>query len=268
MRLAVDHVTHYKYEAPVRSSTQYLRLTPRDSSRQKVLEWRIEMPGKPTRTDDGYGNVLHVLTLDRPAREISIRAVGVVQTSGGSDDADAAQRLSPLLFTRFTTLTRPDEGLARFAEPLRRRASSLSGVRELGAAILRKMPFKPGDTRVSSSAAEAFAIGSGVCQDHAHVFIACCRHLGIPARYVSGYVYSPGHAGAHIASHAWAEAWVLDRWHSFDVANNCPAGETHLKLAIGADYYDACPIRGVRTGGGAESMSAAAFVNQQAQAQQ
>jgi transglutaminase-like putative cysteine protease len=127
------------------------------------------------------------------------------------------------------------------------------------------MPFKPGDTVVSSSAAEAFAIGSGVCQDHAHVFIACCRYLGVPARYVSGYVYSPGHEEAHVASHAWAEAWAVDRWRSFDIANNRPAGEDHIRLAVGADYFDACPIRGVRTGGGAETMSAAALVAQQQQ---
>ena len=266
MRLAVNHVTYYKYDAPVRSSTQYLRLTPRDSKRQKVLEWRLETPGKPTRTQDGYGNVLHVLTLDIPVLEIAIRALGVVET-GALEDGAAPVALSPLLFTRFTQQTRPDDALARFAEAYRRRAGSLSGVRELAAGIHNKMPFKPGDTRVSSSASEAFAIGSGVCQDHAHVFISCCRHLGVPARYVSGYVYSPAHAAAHVASHAWAEAWVADRWHSFDVANDCPAGETHLKLAIGADYFDACPIRGVRTGGGTESMTATAFVNQQTQQQ-
>jgi transglutaminase-like putative cysteine protease len=127
------------------------------------------------------------------------------------------------------------------------------------------MPFHPGDTNVSSSAAEAFGMRSGVCQDHAHVFIACCRYLGIPARYVSGYVFSPGHAESHVASHAWAEAWIVDRWRSFDVANNRPAGEDHIRLAIGADYFDASPIRGMRAGGGVETMKAVAMVAQQQQ---
>jgi len=262
MKLAVNHVTYYRYEAAVRSSTQYLRLTPRDSARQKIVDWRLETPGKPTRTHDGYGNVLHVLTLDKPAREISIRAIGTVETAAALDEGADAVALSPLVFVRFTQQTRPDEALARFAEGFRRRAASLSGLRELAGAIHRRMPFRPGDTAVSSSAAEAFRIGSGVCQDHAHVFLACCRQLGVPARYVSGYVYSPAHASAHVASHAWAEAWVVDRWHSFDVANNCHAGEAHLKLAVGADYFDACPIRGVRSGGGAETMTALAFVDQ------
>jgi transglutaminase-like putative cysteine protease len=265
MRLHVDHVTEYGYEAPVRLSTQYLRLTPRDSARQKVLEWRLEAPGVPTRTLDGYGNVLHVLTLDRPTQAIRIRAVGIVETRALPDEGPDPVPLSPLVFTRTSPLTRVDESLAAFAEKHRRRAASPSGTAELASAILKKMPFKPGDTVVSSSAAEAFAVGSGVCQDHAHVFIACCRYLGVPARYVSGYVYSPGHEEAHVASHAWAEAWALDRWRSFDIANNRPAGEDHIRLAVGTDYFDACPIRGMRTGGGAETMSAAALVTQQQQ---
>jgi transglutaminase-like putative cysteine protease len=265
MKLVVDHVTEYLYEAPVRFSTQYLRLTPRDSARQKVLKWRLDAPGAPTRTLDGYGNVLHVLTLDRPTQAIRIRAIGEVETRALPDEGPDPVPLSPLVFTRTSPLTRADERLAAFAEKHRRRAGSPSGMAELASAILKKMPFKPGDTVVSSSAAEAFAIGSGVCQDHAHVFIACCRYLGVPARYVSGYVYSPGHEEAHVASHAWAEAWAVDRWRSFDIANNRPAGEDHIRLAVGADYFDACPIRGVRTGGGAETMSAAALVAQQQQ---
>jgi len=265
MRLTVDHTTHYRYDSPVRASTQYLRLTPRDSARQKVVEWKVEAPAVPVRTLDGFGNVLHVLTIEKPVTEIRIRATGVVETRSGLDEGADPVSLSPLIFTRLSSLTRVDGRLAAFADTYRRRAGSLSGLTELASGILRKMPFKPGDTSVSSSAAEAFGIGSGVCQDHANVFIACCRHLGIPARYVSGYVFSPGHAETHVASHAWAEAWVIDRWRSFDIANNRPAGEDHIQVAIGADYFDACPIRGVRTGGGVEAMSAAALVAQHQQ---
>lgn len=259
MRIAIDHETHYTYDAPVRSSTQYLRLTPRDSSRQRVLAWHLEVPGRPHRTEDGFGNVLHVLTLDMPMAEIRIRAHGVVEASTALDDTEPVT-LSPLLFTRTTPITTPNDALIHLAETYRRRAGTAAGLRDLAAAILRHMPFKPGDTHVASSAAEAFAMGSGVCQDHAHVFIACCRVLGVPARYVSGYVYSPGHAEAHVQSHAWAEAWVVDHWRSFDIANSCAAGEYHVKLAIGADYLDACPVRGMRSGGGVEMLHSAAVV--------
>jgi transglutaminase-like putative cysteine protease len=269
MRLAVDHETHYIYESPLRFSTQYLRLTPRDSVRQKVIEWRVDAPARCLRTQDGYGNILHVLTIDHPVIEIRIRAVGVVETAQAADHPSdfVGAPLSPLLFLRPTVRTETDAALEAFAAPFQSRAGTLEGLRELATAIHLRMPFRPGETHVSSSASEAFAIGSGVCQDHAHVLIACCRRLGIPARYVSGYVFSPGHAETHVASHAWAEAWVGENWHSFDVANDCPAGEDHIKLAMGADYFDACPIRGVRVGGGVETMTAAALVSRQSQQQ-
>jgi transglutaminase-like putative cysteine protease len=263
MRISIEHTTRYTYERPVRYSTQYLRLVPKTSSRQRVLEWRLDAPATPLELSDGYGNILHVLTIDKPVSEIVIRSGGVVETSSTIDEQSDAVKLSPLLFLRPTALTRADDGLVEFAEQFRRRAGMLSGLRDLGAAILARLPFQPGVTEVHSTAGEAFVAGNGVCQDHAHVFIACCRHLGIPARYVSGYIYSAGHAEAAVASHAWAEAWVVDRWRSFDVTNGRPAGAHHIQLAIGADYLEASPVRGVRSGGGQESLSAHAMVGAQ-----
>lgn len=263
MRLDVVHTTQYAYDSPVRASTQYLRLTPRDSARQSVVSWQLEAPGTPTQVTDGYGNVLHVLTLDRPVREIRIRVSGTVETRSVYDEGADPVPLSPLVFTRPTALTRAESELAVFAERFRRAAGSPSGLGELAAAILKKMPFTRGGTHAGNSAAEAFALSSGVCQDHTHVFLACCRHLGVPARYVSGYLYSEG--APEVASHAWAEAWTLDRWRSFDIANSRPAGEQHIKLAVGADYLDACPIRGTRVGGGGEKMVAVASVAQSQQ---
>jgi transglutaminase-like putative cysteine protease len=254
MRIAIDHTTHYRYERPVRYSTQYLRLLPKSSPRQKVLEWQLITPAQPLQLSDGYGNILHVLTIDKPVSEIVIRSCGVVETSSSHDEQSDDVPLSPLLFLRPTLLTRPDEGLIELAEQFRRRAGTLSGLRDLASAILSKLPFQPGVTEVHSTAGEAYAAGNGVCQDHAHVFIACCRHLGIPARYVSGYIYSAGHAESAVASHAWAEAWVVDRWRSFDITNASPAGAHHIRIAIGADYLEASPVRGVRMGGGLESL--------------
>ena len=261
MRISIDHTTHYTYERPVRYSTQYLRLVPKSSARQKVLEWQLITPAQPLQLSDGYGNILHVLTIDQPVSEIVIRSCGVVETSASIDEpADDVPRLSPLLFLRPTPLTRADDGLVDLAEQFRRRAGTLAGLRDLASAILSKLPFQPGVTEVHSTAGEAYAAGNGVCQDHAHVFVACCRHLGIPARYVSGYIYSAGHAESAVASHAWAEAWVVDRWRSFDITNDRPAGPHHIRLAIGADYLEASPVRGVRTGGGVEYLKAHAMV--------
>ncbi|HET7160218.1 MAG TPA: transglutaminase family protein [Burkholderiales bacterium] len=260
MRISIDHITHYTYEAPVRYSTQYLRLSPQSGAHQRVIDWSLETPGTPIELRDGYGNTLHVLTLDDPVTEIVIRARGVVETSATADKRATEPRLSPLLFLRPTPLTRAEGGMLEFAERFRDRAGTVPGLRDLAAAVLDKLPFLPGVTEVHSTATEAFDAGNGVCQDHAHVFIGCCRHLGVPARYVSGYLYSVGHAESVVASHAWAEAWVGNRWHSFDITNSRAQGEHHIRLAIGADYLDASPVRGVRHGGGEETMVTHALV--------
>jgi len=124
-------------------------------------------------------------------------------------------------------------------------------------ALAARMPYSPGATSVDTTAAEAFAGGAGVCQDHTHAFLACARSLGVPARYVSGYLFT--NDSEHLASHAWAEAWLDGAWYSFDVTNGLARPERHLKLAVGLDYLDACPVRGMRRGGG-EQMHARVMV--------
>jgi transglutaminase-like putative cysteine protease len=242
MRFSITHEFNYGYDSPVRLSTQYLRLTPRDTTRQKVLDWTLATPGPALRTTDGYGNVLHVLTIDKPVSEIAIHAAGKVQTSAVLDEPSdfTGAPLSPLLFLRPTGLTRADEALAGFAEKFRRSVGTLSGLRQLAAAIRDR--------------------GEGSAADAVHTFIACCRHLGVPARYVSGYVYDE-----QVAMHAWAEGWVEERWRSFDIAHEQPVGEAHIKIAVGADYLDACPVRGVRVGGGTETLMAQAQVSAEPQ---
>ena len=241
MRYRISHELNYTYDSPVRLSTQYLRLSPRDTGRQKVLDWKLETPGQAMLTTDGFGNILHVLTLDKPVSEIWIHAGGTVETASSIDEPTdfTGVPLPPLLFLRPTASTRPDAPLAAFAETYRQRGASLSGLRELAAATRARRPDASGE-------------------DATHAFISCCRHIGVPARYVSGYIYSPQaagkNAGERMAINAWAEAWVADRWHSFDIRNETQVGESHIKIAVGADYLDACPIRGVRVGGGAETL--------------
>ena len=261
MKLAIEHETIYRYDAPVRSSTQYIRLTPRESASQNVLQWQIDTPRAAMQTHDGYGNVLHILTLDRTVREIRIRAHGVVETAPPPQARpEPAAPLSPLVFLRCTTLTRPDEALGAFAEGFRRKTGVLTGLRELAAAVIARLPDQKQEFADTVTAAEALAHGDGSVRNQAHVFIACCRHIGVPARYVSGYVLSHAAGAESIHGHAWVETWLGDRWRSFDLAS--ANGRTrspdieHLVLAIGADYLDACPIRGIRTGGGLETMEA------------
>jgi transglutaminase-like putative cysteine protease len=260
MRIGVNHTTHYVYDKPVRHSAQYLRLVPQSNARQRVLDWKLDTPGTPLEMRDGYGNIVHLLTLDRPVSEIVIRAQGVVETASAIDEPADPVALSPMLFLRPSLLTAAGPAIIQFAENYRRRCGTLTGLRQLADAVLTKLPFTPGTTGVESTADDAFAGASGVCQDHAHVFVACCRYLGMPARYVSGYVHSPDFTESHVATHAWAEAWVVDRWRSFDITNSSPAGEQHIRIAIGSDYLDASPVRGMRRGGGIETMVATALV--------
>lgn len=257
MRLNIEHSTHYTYAQQVRRSTQYLRLTPQDSQHQRIISWQLTLPENAVRTTDAFGNVLHVLTLDVPHQAITIQAHGVVEIEDSAAD-QAAGHLSPLVYLRHSPLTQPDSAIRTFAQRYYQPQDALASLETLMSELLLKMPYSPGTTSVTDSAAEAFAVGQGVCQDHTHVFLACCRSLNIPARYVSGYLYNDD--SPHVATHAWAEAWLNDRWHCFDISNNTCLPHRHLKLAVGIDYLDACPVRGVRLGGGSENMQTAAAV--------
>jgi len=259
MLLSVWHSTVYRYATQVTRSTQYIRLSPAGGPRQRVVEWRVELPAASVTTTDAFDNLTHVLTLDVPHQEIRIVASGRVEVDD-VDDGEPAGRINPRVFLRPTLLTETDDAIRGFLDPLRTliRSRPLMGVTDLMHAMLDRMPYEKGHTSVDSTAAQSFAAGRGVCQDHAHVFLACCRELGIPARYASGYVYSPDRA--QVASHAWAEAWLSNRWISFDVSNARRAGDAHLKLAVGLDYLDACPVRGVRLGGGEEELHTLARV--------
>ena len=269
MHLHIRHETLYRYGEPVKRSVQNLRLTPRRESIQRALSWDIAAPGRQHAQIDAYGNVVHLLTLDEPHREIRIVVNGVVETEDAeglvlADDG----KLSPLAYVAETTLTRADEAIAKFASQLVLANGDRQGALiKLAHAVCEAVQYEKGVTDVHESAAKAFARGRGVCQDHAHVFIACCRSAGIPARYVSGYVYT-GKDG-EVASHAWVDVWLgqdQGGWMSLDVTHRTLTGGKHCRLAVGRDYLDACPVRGVRRGGGHEEMHVS--VNVAASAQQ
>ncbi|MFC3939206.1 transglutaminase family protein [Pseudomonas gingeri NCPPB 3146 = LMG 5327] len=257
MRLSISHETTYHYADQVRASIQYLRLTPHDSERQHVLSWQLNLP-RPVRAQlDPFGNILHVLTLDEPHEAIIIGARGQVDIDEQREAEHESQ--SALPFLRMTRLTEPDDALRGFADRQCRKRRDRSALIDLMQALNQHMAYTPGVTEVDTSAAQAFAKRAGVCQDHTHAFLACARSLGIPARYVSGYLYSEN--SEHLSSHAWAEAWLDDAWYSFDVTNQLARPERHLKLAVGLDYLDACPVRGMRRGGGFEQMHAKVLVS-------
>ena len=159
--------------------------------------------------------------------------------------------INPKLFLQPTFSTLCNAEMKSFAEcyvPRVNRANLIA----LSEAILGYIPYTPDQTSVQTSAIEAFQCRQGVCQDHSHVFIAMCKYLGLPARYVSGYLFVPN--TAHLASHAWAEVFLENTWYCFDTSNQLFTPNSHIYVAIGRDYWDVAPVRGIRERGGIESM--------------
>jgi transglutaminase-like putative cysteine protease len=257
MRLKIRHETLYRYSSPVVRSVQSLRLTPPSDKRQKILQWHLDLPAPAPVHLDAYGNLTQLLTIEGRHDEIRIKVEGLVEMSDDLTTAPQSEALSPLIFLRETPLTASDIRLSAFSEEQRGQMASdpVTGLYALMKRIRSAVQYVKGTTNVQTTAAEVLSQGSGVCQDHSHLFIACCRKLGIPARYVSGYLYSGPNADPEVATHAWAEAWIDPLgWIGFDVANEQPVGSSHLRLAIGRDYLEACPVRGVRFGGGIETL--------------
>jgi len=267
MIIRVRHETSYHYEQPVRRSVQTLRISPPNNARQAVIHWKLDLPAPARAWTDGFGNLCHTLVLDQPHDSILICAQGVVDVR----DGDIGEAIGPMpleVFLRPTALTLIDPAIHEFASPMEHtmRTRPFMGLHDLMLALIDRMPYASGHTAVGDTAAQAFATGRGVCQDHTHVFLACARSLGLAARYVSGYILSNDQG--HVASHAWAEVWIGERWVGFDVSNSRSAGAEHIRLAQGMDYADTCPVRGVRTGGGTESMHSYAQVESQLSSQQ
>ena len=271
MRLSIIQETKYRYTSPANYTIQYLRLSPQSTIQQKVLSWNLDLPGPARPFLDGFGNAAHVLVIDKPHQEIRIRARGEVEVADEPLTLPDTGPHRPELYMRSTELTAQDQALMEFTEAFRRQTanSRATALESLMAAVREKVDYRPGVTHVKTSAAQAFARGAGVCQDHAHVFVSCCRQLSIPARYVSGYLApknSPANgndAETEMASHAWAEAWIEGAgWQGFDVANQVRAHGRHVRVAVGLDYLDACPVRGFHRGGSGESLGVEVHVDE------
>lgn len=266
MRLSIEHETHYRFGEPANHSIQYLRLTPRPDACQTVLAWHVTTPGTLKRWIDGFGNTAHVSIQNGLHDELPVIVRGDVETADTHGVLTADDGLPPLIFLRATRFTRVEPNIAEFAEPFierRHDEGSIPALHALMHAINGAVEYRTGLTDVETTASEALEMGSGVCQDHAHLFIACCRVIGVPARYVSGYLFSSEGSGPELASHAWAEAYVDDLgWVSFDAANGQSATDAYVRLAIAFDYAGASPVRGLRKGGGEEVMSVRVQVQQ------
>jgi transglutaminase-like putative cysteine protease len=258
MQLRILHRTAYRYDEPVKYSAQALRLTPRRDGQQRVLNWAIRAPGRRIEQVDAHGNVTHLLTLEDPHKQIEIIVTGSIEVASEGSLVPHEGQLSPLAYLGTTPLTAANPALQELSREFLAGGGSLrERLYALAGGVQHRVKYQKGSTSVEDSAASALARGEGVCQDQAHVFISACRLAGVPARYVSGYLYdAAGEDGATAASHAWADVWLVDAkaWLGVDVTHRELTGVKHCRLAVGRDYLDAAPVRGVRRGGGREMM--------------
>lgn len=263
MKLEIVHSTRYRYSGPIAETVMELRLRPMDGNGQRCADFRLELSHRiqPRTYKDGFGNTVHYFNLVRPHAGLSVVGRSVVETGLGPD-GDAGEELVHD-FLRFRSPVKDVDGVRRLAEmhaigESRSPQAIERALDELTLTISREFTYDRSVTNVYSSVDDVLALRAGVCQDFAHLFIAVARAMGVPARYVSGYIHVPTEKAATTASHAWAEAWVPGRgWTGFDATRPIRTTEHHVRLAVGRDYTDAAPTRGVYVGSASSSMNIA-----------
>jgi transglutaminase-like putative cysteine protease len=268
--VSISHVTRYSLAAPANYSIQCLRLTPPSFDGQQVASWTIETPhiDQAVRFRDCYGNMAHLVAYPEEHKDVSIVARGTVETRDRAGFARGLIEVAPVwVYKRDTPRTTPDEAIRALAAEVTA-DDPIDRMHRLMAAVHEKVEYVIGVTRAHTTAAEALKDGRGVCQDHAHVFIAAAREMDFPARYVSGYFLTESDEAAE-AHHAWAEVWIKGLgWLGFDAANDLCPTDRYVRLACGLDAGSAAPIRGTRRGGNEEVLDVVVEVQQQSVQQQ
>jgi transglutaminase-like putative cysteine protease len=271
VKLEIVHSTRYRYSGPIAETVMEVRLHPMEGNGQRCLDFDLAVSSgiKPRTYLDGYGNNVHYFNLVRPHTRLSISSRSVVET-GRELDTDPGEDLVHD-FLRFRSPIKDVPGvrdLARrhpIADPWSRAAVE-QALDELTLTISREFAYDRAVTNVYSAVDEVLELRAGVCQDFAHLFIAVARAMGVPARYVSGYIHVPPGAGAgrargsarsvSSASHAWAEAWVPGKgWVGYDATHPVRTSDNHVRLAVGRDYTDAAPTRGIYVGSATGTMA-------------
>lgn len=265
MRLKITHTTQYHYDAPVAYALQRLRLVPLDDSTQKIAEWALEIEGakQEVRFFDQFGNDTRLISVEGGSHSISVKAHGEVETEDTAGIIGPHRGFAPLwLYRRQTGLTQPGEGVETLLSGMPEGPRDAMWLHELVNRIRDKVAYEIGMTHSGTTAEEAWKQGNGVCQDHAHIFLAAARKAGLPARYVSGYLLIEGTTD-QVASHAWAEAHLDGLgWVGFDTSNGISPDVRYVKLATGRDYRDAMPISGIRLGTANERLEVRITVEQ------
>ena len=266
MRLRIDHTTVYDYDTPAVYALHQVRKRPHDTDAQTVISWELVLEGAKSEAAylDQHGNHVELVSIEPGAHRVSISCKGEVETRNTAGVLTSNRMVPPLwLYRRFTPLTAAGKGVRALAAELGRDPElNLDTLHALMDLIADTVVYDTNPTGPDTTAEEALAIGHGVCQDHAHVFLSAARLMGFPARYSSGYMMMLDRIDQE-AGHAWAEAWVEGLgWVGFDAANRVCPDERYIQVATGLDYREAGPLTGVMYGGEQEVLSVNVQVQQ------
>jgi transglutaminase-like putative cysteine protease len=282
MYYEIQHTTKFRYSAPISESVMEVRMQPRTEATQRGVRFSLHVSPRARVLSyiDPQGNSVSHFNLPAVHSRLTLTTEAVVEmlptpvlperlSESAWDGVDRATEHNEmwdwLLPSRFA---RPSDALIQFGQRLEvmRQADPLTVLRDLNTALYNAITYAPNTTTVDSPIEHALECGCGVCQDYAHIMITLVRGLGIPCRYVSGYLFhqtdnaTPDRSAAD-ATHAWVEAWLPEiGWIGFDPTNNLIAGERHIRVAIGRDYADVPPTRGVFKGMAESELSVAVSV--------
>ncbi|MEL6374984.1 MAG: transglutaminase domain-containing protein [Pseudomonadota bacterium] len=247
MLLTIHHKTHYRYTPEAVRLALRLRLFPSQFNGQALKSWEVAINGRALNAAmvDGYGDRFALWTSTLPLSTVEIVAQGSIMVDDKSGVVEGlARRPPPAVYLRRTPLTAPDAAITALADSLTG-ANELERMHALTRAINEAIAYTPDATTPTTTAAQAMAEGRGVCQDQTHIFISAARYLGVPARYVVGYMVAGDGEPELSETHAWAEAYVAQLgWVGFDATNAMCPNERYVRLASGFDAHDAAPIRG------------------------
>jgi len=268
MRIRISHQTTYAYAPAARSVIQNLRLTPRSFESQYVLRWRVgvDVDGSLRQSEDSLGNIVHAFSYQGAIERFTVSAIGEVTTADAVGVVrGAVEPLPAPMFLRASRLAEANGVLREFAHEATGAATdAIERLHRLMDAIHAAMAFDPDASEGKGGAGEAFALRRGGAGDYAQIFIACARWLGVPARFVSGYL-APPDAPPPQGLYAWAEAETPGLgWIAFDAVRNQCADDAYVRVAVGFDALGAAPFRAAQSGGGGERVDAAVKIEQAA----
>ena len=260
MKLRIEHITTFSYDSPISEAYTEMRLAPMDvggqlgGQRRTFFQLKTEPGEVVTRYLDRYQNEVHYFDVLQSHQQLRVTAISeILTTDYFTDDGAELSPLDQFDYLMHTDYTPVHELIHQLAEDNVVVGNRIATAAALMTAVHNAIKYERGATTVKTRADEALILGKGVCQDYAHVMLAACRVCNLPARYVSGYLYSPN--APEMASHAWVDVYVAGHgWRSLDPTHNCPQDGKYVRIATGRDYADVPPTKGIYKGNAKEKM--------------